>query len=549
MLQNRDNKGLTKATQDRDPEVSKAAKIALCQINVESLISSKPGTDLISGIKLSLVKFGTFAVEPLLVALKEKPTNISVIDTLGEIRDNRALIPLVQLLDPATNNKVRMATIAALGNIGDTRAVKPLILEFLSTNDELWRAAGRALMQIDPSWSSSQAARDTIPSILEALQSNDKRRAAEQLLSLLDPEWYSSQATKKVIPPLIKNLRSTDSNERKAICELLSKIDPKWRDSQVAEDAFQLFIHGENFEVLSEINSNWRELDVTKKLIRDLIVTIPTKIEESQRNALKSKLSRIYPNWQRSEVAKDAIPSLLEKLNFPGHASVPHNALNVLSEISGWERSQSAKEVIPSLIKNLHSKGPASNVSAQAIQHIIPNYKREELSEDVISKLLTALLSNSNKTQEIIKQVLTQIEPNWQNSNIAQVIQAIQRREWGVVESSGPSAIAPLVIFLNNSRMTRYELGSSLGTVKEQEKTKEWKQGAELLVRILGYSIDHLSKDDLETLVQFDDLTRTETRTRRNTLADDDEQYEVTVTDFDCEKIRQIARQELDRRH
>jgi HEAT repeat protein len=86
----------------------------------------------------ALVQIGKSAVEPLIVALKDKNLNVAkdpqfgpvglsgVIDTLGQIGDPRAVKFLIPFLKHK-NSFIRIDTVIALGSIGDPRAVDPLI--------------------------------------------------------------------------------------------------------------------------------------------------------------------------------------------------------------------------------------------------------------------------------------------------------------------------------------------------------------------------------------------------------------------------------------
>jgi len=75
----------------------------------------------------TLVKIGTPAVEALTVALHNpnKDVRFNAARALGEIRDVRAVDPLLDLLKDQ-NRTVRLASARALGFIRDARAVEPL---------------------------------------------------------------------------------------------------------------------------------------------------------------------------------------------------------------------------------------------------------------------------------------------------------------------------------------------------------------------------------------------------------------------------------------
>ena len=76
---------------------------------------------------IALVKIGEPTVELLINVLTDKEGQIrgQAAETLGEIGDLRAVIPLISTLKDE-NPWVRMTAVNALGNIGDARAVEPL---------------------------------------------------------------------------------------------------------------------------------------------------------------------------------------------------------------------------------------------------------------------------------------------------------------------------------------------------------------------------------------------------------------------------------------
>jgi HEAT repeat protein len=70
------------------------------------------------------------AVEPLIQALLKDtdPVQVKAAESLGYLRDERAVEPLIQALkDEKRYHSVRWKAARALGEIGDKRAIEPLI--------------------------------------------------------------------------------------------------------------------------------------------------------------------------------------------------------------------------------------------------------------------------------------------------------------------------------------------------------------------------------------------------------------------------------------
>jgi len=95
------------------------------------------------------VQFGATSVEPLLFLLDRTDDDVKklIIDTLGEIKDRRAVLPLIALLSDRNEN-VAASAVEALGKIGDDQAVPPLLEILNKENPLLVFSAVRALQQI-----------------------------------------------------------------------------------------------------------------------------------------------------------------------------------------------------------------------------------------------------------------------------------------------------------------------------------------------------------------------------------------------------------------
>lgn len=67
-----------------------------------------------------LVKLGALAINPLFNMIKDEAINISVIKTLGKIKDNKAVELLIANLTSTDSHSTKIATIEVLGEIGSS---------------------------------------------------------------------------------------------------------------------------------------------------------------------------------------------------------------------------------------------------------------------------------------------------------------------------------------------------------------------------------------------------------------------------------------------
>jgi len=79
-------------------------------------------------VSKALVEIGKSAVQPLIMAFQEGDIKFrsAIISILGEIKDDRAVIPLIEILNDDASWALRSEAAKALGNICDPRALIPL---------------------------------------------------------------------------------------------------------------------------------------------------------------------------------------------------------------------------------------------------------------------------------------------------------------------------------------------------------------------------------------------------------------------------------------
>ena len=139
------------------------------------------------------------------------------------------------LKDP--DHDVREVTVAALGEIGEPHALERLVLALADSQSAVRQLAAAALRRIDYQWEKSAAARQAIPLLKAALQSNEYwvRQSASEVLAKLDqvyatePELTAMNTAIRLrqqvaIDALLKALNDYDSDLRMAAAEALGRI-------------------------------------------------------------------------------------------------------------------------------------------------------------------------------------------------------------------------------------------------------------------------------------------------------------------------------------
>ena len=142
---------LCTALQDQDIYVREAVVKALDKIGLPDSVINKVWYKIASKRLDELTSFGSDAVEPLCDSLTlfsyDTRSLVAAIDALGNLGDNRAVMPLCDILKDR-DEWVRANAVKALGKIGDYRAVVPLC-DILKDRDKWVRAnAATALGKI-----------------------------------------------------------------------------------------------------------------------------------------------------------------------------------------------------------------------------------------------------------------------------------------------------------------------------------------------------------------------------------------------------------------
>ncbi|MCG3115911.1 MAG: HEAT repeat domain-containing protein [Candidatus Manganitrophus sp. SA1] len=124
------------------------------------------------------IQFGKTSVDPLLFSLRRTDDDVKklIIDTLGEIKERKAVPPLVALFSDQNEN-IAASAVEALGKIGDPVSVPPLLEILTRENPLLVFSAVKALEQIGDS--------RAVEPLIGLLAKNPYRRAGLEALGAM----------------------------------------------------------------------------------------------------------------------------------------------------------------------------------------------------------------------------------------------------------------------------------------------------------------------------------------------------------------------------
>lgn len=177
---------------DREPEIRIQSARGLGRIQwtpaIDQIVSRFSGETPWVRARFSdtLIGYGTKATWPLIAYVRinhpfESRGPALALRTIGQIQDDEAVAPLLEILDESHDLEIRLATIEALGELGNPEA-EPALSRLLATDE--WRIRAKAATALgglgDP---------DAIPGLLASLRDSNwwvRRAAASALAGLPD---------------------------------------------------------------------------------------------------------------------------------------------------------------------------------------------------------------------------------------------------------------------------------------------------------------------------------------------------------------------------
>ena len=277
-----------------------------------------------------LVNIGSGSVELLAAVLEDEDVKLrqNAAVTLGRIGDQRAVVPLIDILS-SKSDQDRQAAASALGGLGNPIAIQPLIEVLRSNNPELSWYATEALLKIGA---------PAIAPIIDVLRDKDPHMQLKANLMLLN---LGTQA----IAPLIEALRIKDKIIRESAEHLLL-----WIGLAVVDPLINV-LNAEDFE-LSE-SAKKVLLKIGSRAVNALTMAL-----ENQPDAVRISVVRLlgeigdYPAINSlvaalddESISQEAIMAL-DKLNWRPmhwidriHYQIAKNETDVL--LTQWDRTYS----------------------------------------------------------------------------------------------------------------------------------------------------------------------------------------------------------------
>src|SRR3990167_1336205 len=228
---------------------------------------------------------------------------LDAVEEIGKIKNCRA----VQLLISALNDNVysvQRKAAKTLCTIG-TPAIEELISSLLHHNPELFEKALEILNIIDPYWRECVASKKQVQELIKLLKAgnNDHKENAAKVLVTIG---------KITCEPLIPLLIDNNVQTRKQAKSALDKIDTNWFECKAAKQHIPQFIGALKDTHIKEeaagilIMIGNPAIDLLISTLRDRDDILSQRVDEL--------LSKMNPNWYKSEAAVRQIPEFINTL-------------------------------------------------------------------------------------------------------------------------------------------------------------------------------------------------------------------------------------------
>ncbi len=433
---------------------------------------------------------------------------------LGRIGDPRSVEPLISTLkDPI--DSVRRAAVEALGNIGDPRAIEPLICVL----SQLIGARGALVKIGEPA----------IESLKMALKSPDKRAVAEAAETLRLLGW-----------------QPIDNRQRAILAVQNQQWDDAARLGEVSV-APLLEIFRVSDEYLKSLPLHYKtdydhKFEAAKKTL--------TKIGSPAEKSLVSAL------WDENNNVRKAVAEVLKSLNWQPKDDAQRVQYAVISGKRGnliRELGIKAIEPLTALIKH----------DARSVRQEVANILGSIKDESVIEPLITLSKGSSPFVQREAAEALGRvgnprgIKPlKFLTEQSEEFVVLAATRALG--EIGDPNAFDALLKVLEYSdKKVRNEAITALGKIKDPRAVRPLitlTKDADIaqctvwsIHNLLKNNVSNITTDDLEELAKLEDVIQNQYVF--GSLVGDLDGYKIQgVNPVDCTQLRQLAKQELDRR-
>lgn len=323
-------------------------------------------------------------------------------------------IGTIELLIKSLSDKspeIRVAAAESLGNFGTFAwlAVPELVKVLPDTSNEARQASHQSLVQVCTN------AVHLVAPYLEHPNEIIRQETADILGEI-------GQSAKKTVYLLIKALVDKDDNVRVSVSRALDKIAPDWPKLLVTQNTNSSWNASHLFDIKFTIVFLIHSLGNSQQSVQNAAEEALCKIGEGAiQNLIKALvdedwhirekvakiLSRIAPDWPRSEIAVSLIPYFSKKLK-SRQLPIFLATTDVLGKIG-----PSAQSVIPILNECLDT---TNWEICWAIATLLGKIGRNTPS--AISTLMILLSETNEDVSQTAKESLDKIDPNWPQSQI-----------------------------------------------------------------------------------------------------------------------------------
>jgi len=474
--------------EDTDAQLAEIAKAQLCAIKSDSLVNTL----------MTLVESG------------HQKSQLIAAEILGQIGDARAVDVLISALAPRSESRmVANAAALALARIGEPRALQPLVAALEEgVADAAWgvgRLAGPnateffiALLAVKP----KSVLTDVRPTVVDVLGALGDPRAVVPLLSTLHrAEWsyanHVEQALVKIGLPstkdLVAALESSEEEERRVAAQVLTKLD--WKPENSTERILRMVALRKYDDVAKE-----GELGIP------FLVKALTKYGDA--NA----------SYAMGSMGVSAVPALLELLQ----ADVGMRRVKSSYSDSAMEGSSVKSLVVVAL----------GRIGAPAIPFLTPlfNSSISELQSLVIEAL-------SRMGEPAVPALAAAADLREHREHIIFKLSEIKGSAGRIDDPRLRAEVTFQVLFSDFNVWNGYH---DYGKTRDHELAGRMERAIQRVTTLLENSAKYLRSDQLERVAAVEGA-----HVKFGGCLQEDP---YTVKEFDSQRMRQLARQELARR-
>jgi HEAT repeat protein len=343
---------------------------------------STEGSDDCGSPADALVEIGTASVQPLVEMMAGGRQDMlpTLLQSLKRIdrqwaQSEGAHKAVPRLIESLKNGQwfVRYISSEILGKIGPgAKKAVPGLVRLLQDPDPKVRAAAKKAMdkillknspyQLEAEDAAGTETREEIASLIKQLTEGTgiARSEAAQAIGEIGP------AAEEAVPHLAKALGNRDSKLRTEAAHALKRIDSQWQQYPSVQEIIPVFVKAlSDTTAVPDCNMPAEALkEIGPASVRYLAEALADSNKDIVNSAAKF-LEEKYPDWTRSEGAREAVPKLAESLT-DSQWFVRHAAAEVLGKIG-----PGAIKAVPYLVKMLADKNKAvRDISKEALNKI-----------------------------------------------------------------------------------------------------------------------------------------------------------------------------------